>query len=309
MEDVREAGSAPGRKRGRRALRVLGVGLALLLFNLALLPFLTRNGPDVRTPSVAWSAWPGGDRSDTLRIATLNLAHGRADGFHQLLLNAQQIGANLDSAAALLQRERPQLVALQEADGPSAWSGSFDHVRYFADQARLAYCVSGVHVEGLGLSYGTALASTLELREPLSQRFAGSWPTFSKGFVVAAVPWPGRPERLVDIVSLHLDFARGAVRASQVEELAAALRQRPVRPRIIAGDFNTDAQAGGALRTLCDALELEVWAPDSAQVTFPGLDARIDWIAVSPPLRIVRQRALPEVVSDHRAVVADIVWE
>jgi endonuclease/exonuclease/phosphatase family metal-dependent hydrolase len=35
---------------------------------------------------------------------------------------------------------------------------------------------------------------------------------------------------------------------------------------------------------------------------------RFDWILTSPELRIVSQETLPDRVSDHAAVVAEVAW-
>ena len=68
----------------------------------------------------------GGDF--TLRVMTLNLAHGRGEAFHQLFQKSTTIIQNLDEISAMLKREQADVVALQEADAPSFWSGNFHHV-------------------------------------------------------------------------------------------------------------------------------------------------------------------------------------
>ena len=45
--------------------------------------------------------------------------------------------------------------------------------------------------------YGTALLGGVPFEDPLAVTFRPTWPTFSKGFVVAAVQWPGRQDLLV----------------------------------------------------------------------------------------------------------------
>ena len=142
-------------------------------------------GPAKAAPQVV--AYPApAKRADgrraTLRVMTLNVAHGRGTGRHQLLTTKSKHQANLDAVAAVLARERPDVVALQEADGPSVWSGSFSHVDYLAGKARFACSVRGAHMEALKLSYGTALLSLLPLKHPLSVAFAPSPPTPTKGF-------------------------------------------------------------------------------------------------------------------------------
>ena len=67
-----------------------------------------------------------------LVVMTLNAAHGRADGIHQALLEKQSVEENLDKIGRVLKERSPDVVTLQEADGPSIWSGQFDHVAYLA---------------------------------------------------------------------------------------------------------------------------------------------------------------------------------
>lgn len=58
----------------------------------------------------------GLNNTNTLRIMTLNLAHGRGDNFHQLLISNAQIKNNLDNIIKISQREAPHVLAVQEAD-------------------------------------------------------------------------------------------------------------------------------------------------------------------------------------------------
>ena len=76
---------------------------------------------------------PSDERDGKLRIMTLNIAHGRGDSFHQLLQRSATTVANLDVIASLLKDSGADVVALQEADGPSFWSGNFSHIDYLAD--------------------------------------------------------------------------------------------------------------------------------------------------------------------------------
>jgi hypothetical protein len=74
-----------------------------------------------------------------LTLLTLNIAHGRKDGRNQMLQRTVTILRNLDDITRLLAQTSPALVALEEADGPSFWSGKFDHVKYLAKQAEFPH--------------------------------------------------------------------------------------------------------------------------------------------------------------------------
>ena len=70
------------------------------------------------------------DNDGILRIVTLNIAHGRNQAANQLLLGKQDIEKNLKTIAQVLRESGADVIALQEADGPSRWSGNFDHIGY-----------------------------------------------------------------------------------------------------------------------------------------------------------------------------------
>jgi endonuclease/exonuclease/phosphatase family metal-dependent hydrolase len=243
--------------------------------------------------------------SRTFRVMSLNLAHGRSDGRFQALQGRSRIRDNLAQAGELVRSWQPWAVALQEADGPSVWSGRFDHVEAVAQAAGMPWAVRSSHVDGAGLHYGTGMLAWSEPKDARMRTFAPSPPTMSKGVTFASMATPGGAE--VTLVSVHLDFARAKVRAKQVRALAGWLSQVE-GPLVVAGDFNcqwTDKEA--SLRALIEATGLHAWEPDStALATYPGWNKRLDWILISKDLEFVTYRVLPDVVSDHRAVVADL---
>jgi len=245
-----------------------------------------------------------------LKVMTLNVAHGRRDGFHQAFLDEAQIRANLGRIAEVARREAPDVLALQEVDGPSGWSGGFGHVVYLADKAGFPRSLRGSHTSGFGLDYGTALLARHDLLDGASHVFSPSTLTPPKGFVVASVAWPSRPEVLVDVVSVHMDFFGDPVQRRQAAELAEVLAARG-RPRVVMGDLNVEWGDGdGVLEQLMDALSLSAYEGSARDlVTFPAAGRRVDWILISPELRFVSHRVLPETLSDHRAVTAEIGLE
>jgi len=248
-----------------------------------------------------------------LRVCSLNIAHGRGRRFHQGLLHRRAIEQHLLEVSLVLRREQPDVVALQEADGPCLWSGGFDHVRFIAERSGYAHHLHGHHMR-IGkvvprLRYGCALLARRPLHQPCDQPFSRAMPSPNKGFVAAAVALPGPVA--IDVVSCHLDPARPALRRRQVLELAEAIRERE-RPLILMGDFNTrDFGKRGALGLLSDELALRLHRPGATDLaTFPSRRPRrrLDWILCSPALHVQRYRVLPDRISDHCAVVADLHW-
>ncbi len=256
----------------------------------------------------ATDAATASSQAGTLKVLTLNLAHGRGPGRHQLFQSTKAIRANLLKTAEVLRRHAPDVVAFQEADGLSFWSGGFDHVRYLANEAGFHYVVRGEHVEGPKLSYGTALISRLRPRDPASITFDPELSPFPKGFVVATVQWPGAPSLGVAVVSLHLDFLGKPARRAQATELMSVLKERGY-PVIVMGDFNDQWQEpDSAVRLVAKELRLMAFDATAGNLaTFPKFEKRLDWILVSRGLEFLAYETLPDVLSDHQGVVAEIV--
>ncbi len=242
---------------------------------------------------------------DQIRVMTINMAHGRADGRNQMLQSTAIIQENVDNIGQLIARENAQVVALQEADAPSWWSGKFSHVERVATVGGMASAVQGRNVDGLGLHYGAAVVTELKVSGARQVTFEKNAPTFSKGFVVVTCSWPGYAGFEFDVVSLHLDFASATVRSRQLAILGKLVKQS-ARPIILMGDFNTD-MSKDLLPKFLQETGLQTWrVNDSSIVTFPVLGSRIDWIFTSPEFRIVEQRVLDDVLSDHSIVVATL---
>jgi endonuclease/exonuclease/phosphatase family metal-dependent hydrolase len=243
-----------------------------------------------------------------MKVMTLNLAHGRGQRWHQWLLKRAAIEANLDRVSAVLRRESPDVVALQEADGPSYWSGDFDHVAYLAEAAGYPYLVRGEHVQRRRLVYGTALLSKIPVHDALSVTFTRSITASTKGFVVARLALPGRHKLSVDVAAVHLDCLRARVRRRQVSQIVESLATRGV-PLVVMGDFNCGWHGRASpLRRLAEGLGLSAYCATSRRPwTFPRLRRRIDWILISPALEFAHCANLPDRVSDHRAVQAKLV--
>lgn len=264
--------------------------------------------PLVLLPVDAPNAHATLDTQDTLSIMTLNLAHGRSDGLHQALQSGKRATQNLDRVKELIDKHQVQLVALQEADSDSSWSGGFDHVGYLADDRSFDWSAHGSHVDFMGLDYGTALLSQLPMDEALSVRFSRETLALPKGFVVSSVAWPGADDRSVDVVSLHLDPMRAKVRHRQINELIGVLSER-TGPYIVMGDFNSVwTRPDSAVRTLAEKMNLKAYAPEVHAPTFPDRNKRLDWILISDSLDFVSHEVDPATVSDHLAVVARIAW-
>lgn len=247
----------------------------------------------------------------SLRCFSLNVAHGRHMSTHQALLRRRTSEANVARIGEVISRTCADVVALQEADGPSTWSGNFDHVAALAVHAGLEHHVHGHHnpfsVGRLRVESGTALISRAPLAHSTSYPFNSNWRD-TKGFVVAAMKVPQWNDLEVDLVSVHLDFLRPALRQRQIQQMADVLQSRR-RPRIMLGDLNCSLlREKASWKVLEDLLDLRAWMPDRDLPTFPvhRPSRRIDWILASSELEFADYRTLRTPLSDHLGVVADL---
>jgi endonuclease/exonuclease/phosphatase family metal-dependent hydrolase len=246
-------------------------------------------------------------RSNSIKVVSLNTAHSRSMGFHQLFQSGDTARINLDAVATMLERENPDIVALQEVDGSSVWSGSFDHVDYLAREAGYSATVRGTHLKTPGLDYGTALMSRYPLDDSLSVGFGSAISVVRKGFVISSMQWPGQLNTEVDVVSVHLHPLRSKIRARQVKELIAIIENRG-RPVIVMGDFNDDwYDEDSAVRLLGETLGLKPQGPRCEECfTHRRMKKFVDWILVSSELSIDSFQVMGDEVSDHFAVSATL---
>jgi endonuclease/exonuclease/phosphatase family metal-dependent hydrolase len=289
-------------KNKKRPLMVGGTFLILVVFYLLFL--WTLGGPALENLAVDKNPGARAQVAQSFKVMTLNLAHGRLDGAHQVFLNRAEIEQNLHKVSALMDREQAVITAVQEADDQSWWSGGFNHVTCLSEKSRILNSVQGHHVQGIGLQYGTALLSRVPLTEAKSYTFPFSPPTFPKGFVMAQAELGSG--RFVDVVSIHLDFLVPRSRRQQADHLLDILSKR-TGAKILMGDFNAEWEKEGILQRLTEKLNLKAYKVESKDiVTFPGFSKRIDWILVSSDFEFVSHKVLPDTISDHRAVLVEL---
>jgi endonuclease/exonuclease/phosphatase family metal-dependent hydrolase len=248
--------------------------------------------------------------SGALRLMTLNVAHARRQGRHQVLQSESALRGNLAAIAAVIRRESPDVIALQEADGPSAWSGGFDHVATLAELAGYPHAFRGEHnpfsLGRFDLSSGTALLARVPLGAPRSLAFGESWRD-TKGFVAATLSGETIAAPPIDVVSIHLDFLAERVRRRQVERLVDHFRGHD-RPLVLMGDFNCEwSERRRCLELLRRELKLRP-VDGAGHATFPSWRPliRLDWILVSDDLAFAGYETLPDQLSDHLGVVAEV---
>lgn len=249
--------------------------------------------------------------SDTLDVLTLNVGHGRGTAWNQMLVTRDRHQRNLEAVSALLIRARAHVVALQEADASSLWSGRFDHVGFLAAATDYTCSIHGHHADTWLFTFGAALMSGFLMSDTGSHVFESSPPTTTKGFVRATVQWQSGDDataRTITLISVHLDFSRRKVREAQIAEMVDALTGVST-PLIILGDFNADWTADDSpVREVAREFRLRAFMPTAEELGTYKSTKRLDWILISEELEFVDYAVLPDVVSDHFALVAKIGW-
>ncbi len=249
----------------------------------------------------------------TLRVVSLNLAHGRGVAAHQALVSRSRLEQNLTAVASFLDEVDADVACLQEVDIDCAWSGRLNHLEFLAERTtHLRHVTWSDYVQirrgPVGpFRYGSAILS----RFPIQQKHAARFPrrlTGRKGFCAGTVEIG---ERLVDVVSLHLDFARARTRTDQVATLVELLGDEHGAPLILAGDFNACTIAERDLFRALEPMGLRghPFLFEKA-ATFPSRRPRraIDHVWASAEFRFVDYGAPDVRLSDHRPVVASLEW-
>ena len=250
-------------------------------------------------------------QNDVLKIMTLNIAHGRKEAFNQIFVSAETIKQNLSDIAKVLSEQCADVVALQEADGPSGWSGNFDHIELIAKQAGYPWHYRADHAQSWLFSYGTAVLSRWPISETIEHTFTPSPPTLNKGFLLSKVTWKAATKNqqqiVLDVVSVHLDFSRKKVRKRQITEIAEVLNKRN-NPMIVLGDFNSDWFAEeSVVKQLTQKTKMKAYKPHADNLhTYAKRATRLDWILISDELEFTSYQVIPDVISDHLAVVAEV---
>ena len=257
----------------------------LVISVLTLYPWGSTGSPWGNTGSpwgATGQAGPAG--AGELRIMSYNIRVGK--GMEQ--------AQSLVRTSAVISRERPDIVMLQEVDSVVVRSGG-------VNQAEELGRLTGMHsvfAPAIKLGSGKYGVAMLSAEKPLSVR---------------KIPLPGREEaRVLLIVEFHRFFAASThfslTEEDRMESVKILLKEadRLKKPFIVGGDFN--ALPGSAeLEVLKSGFSL---LSDGKAFTFPANfpDRCIDYIFISKRFaerfKIINSTVIPEALaSDHRPLV------
>jgi endonuclease/exonuclease/phosphatase family metal-dependent hydrolase len=252
-----------------------------------------------------------------LRLLTLNIAHGRGLSTYQGFHGARGIERNLHRIARLLEREKADIVALQEVDEDSHWNQRIHLLDFLQTKLGYAYGHLGVHNRRGGrlpLAYGNGVLSRFAIEHAEHQAF-GRAQLGEKGFLYTQ---HALPQGHLPVVNLHLDYKSRRRRIEQVERLIEYLQVRRSQPGgetyfapLVCGDFNSHSgKPNDAVRHLFAYLQ-QRWTyrlyPEGGR-TFPSLwpTRCLDFILVPPGFKVLGCQVLRCYVSDHRPVCIDL---
>lgn len=255
--------------------------------------------------------------SDSIKLLTLNIAHGRGPIMHQGLVKQKTILKWLDKIVELLIDLKPDIVALQEIDQDSRWNGHLDLLEYLRVNASFDCAAYGMHNQYAGkyrLNYGNAFLSQFPIVADeviaFDQKKIGS-----KGFLYCRCD---TPLGLLDFINLHLDFKSKRSRLIQCHEIKKFVLNKEmdygVESRLtpfVLGDFNANVtNEQDAAKFLLEEISAHSHYrsyPVKAK-TFPSYLPRkaIDYIFVPDVFHVTHSEVVRRNVSDHRSVLVEL---
>lgn len=245
----------------------------------------------------------------TIKVVSLNLAHGRKDSFSQFLVSESKIRENLTDIVEFLKRENADIVSLQEADKLSHWSGKFDHVEFLARGAGYPWYTHASHNNNWIGTYGTAVMSNFPIARGYGFDFNPTPPSTRKGFTLAEIEL--NPENsdenkiTVDVISVHLDFLSRSRRIEQIKDMRKVLDGRS-NPVIVVGDFNSGwTKSDREFQDFANNRNLKTHLPGANHLNTYS-DTRKDWILISEEFTFCQYYNAAEILSDYLAVISEI---
>ena len=232
--------------------------------------------------------------STTLRVMTYNIHQG---------ISADS-AVDLDQIAAEIAAQNLDVVGLNEINRARPNYGLIDTLPFIAAHTHMQYQFGATYDDG---QYGNAVLSRYLITEPKNTRYAAKSNETRAVLRSVIKTFSGN----VTIFVTHLDNINGdkSVRGSQVHELLKIWNQTP--RSIIMGDLNAEPEKP-ELQPLYQAGLVDALAASGNANVYTFWDAnpqpgrRIDYIFVTPDLKVVKTQTLPTRASDHLPVVAEI---
>ena len=232
----------------------------------------------------------------TIRVMTYNIHVGI--GMDKKL--------DLQRIAEVINKEKPDLVGLQEVDRGVQRTQRIDEIVELSKLTRMEYAFA-FNLPYQGGQYGVAILSRFPIRATEHRLYKNLREAERRGFIRAEVRIDGR---VVHFVTTHLDYQHDDGRLFEAQQMLAFLSDVK-GPLIVVGDFN-DIPAGDTYK-LMRSLFNDAWAevrPGNNGFSYPAdkPSKRIDYIFTrrSDAIKTKRVWVVNTLASDHIPIVADL---
>lgn len=211
---------------------------------------------------------------------------------------------DLQRIADVINKEKPDLVGLQEVDRGVQRTQRIDEIVELSKLTRMDYAFA-FNLPYQGGQYGVAILSRFPIRATDHRLYKNLREAERRGFIRAEVMIDGR---LVHFATTHLDYQHDDGRLFEAQQMLAFLSDVK-GPLIVVGDFN-DIPTGDTsklMRSLFDDAWL-VTRDEGFSYPADKPTKRIDYIftRLSDGIKTKRAWVVNTLASDHIPVVADL---
>jgi endonuclease/exonuclease/phosphatase family metal-dependent hydrolase len=214
---------------------------------------------------------------------------------------------DLQRIAAVIMKEKPDLVGLQEVDRGVKRTEGRDEIVELAGLTGMQYAFAH-NLDYQGGQYGVAILSRFPIRQIDHRKYENRREAERRGMIRVEVDVGGG--RIVNFVTTHLDYQFADGRLFETEQLLRFL-QDVKGPLIVVGDFN-DEPTGTAYKLMLGGFD-DAWITGRAKdagLSYPADKPvkRIDYIFGRRSDRIKAKKAwvTQTLASDHIPVMADL---
>ena len=232
----------------------------------------------------------------TLRVMTYNIHVGV--GMDKKL--------DLQRIAEVINRERPDLVGLQEVDRNVKRTEGKDEIVELAAMTQMEFAFAP-NLDYQGGKYGVAILSRWPIKNTVHRMFENKREAERRGMIKAEIEID---RKIVTFVTTHLDYQFEDGRLFETEQLMRFLEDSK-GPLIVVADLN-DVPEGGAYKLMRTRFD-DAWIASRAQgdgFSYPADKPlkRIDHIFFRTGDRVHAKKAwvVPALASDHIPVVAEV---
>ena len=230
----------------------------------------------------------------TLRVMTYNIHVGV--GMDKRL--------DLQRIADVINRERPDLVGLQEVDRGVKRTEGKDEIAELAAMTRMQYAFAP-NLDFQGGKYGVAILSRFPIKNTVHRMFENKRESERRGMLLVEVEVDRKP---LTFVTTHLDYQFEDGRLFETEQLLRHLGEVK-GPLIVVADLN-DLPSGSSYQLMRTRFD-DAWIVSGAKgdgFSYPADKPakRIDHIFSSKGVKAKKAWVVETLASDHIPVVADV---